>query len=183
MLKKFLAFGLLLCGLNFILNNNNASLNLNAAVHKLVKIFALIILILINNNFAYAHGTGWRVSDFKALSLEFAYSDGELMSYCEAKIYSPSDNKIAFQTMRTDELGRAAFTPNQTGEWRVIVNDNQGHRAEAKINIENLDNNNLNLNSQAPALSLSQGIYIRALLGVSLLFNIAAIILLKRRGK
>lgn len=181
MLRKFLAFGLLLSGLNFILNNN-ASLNLNAAVHKLVKIFALIILILINNNFAYAHGTGWRVSDFKALSLEFAYSDGELMSYCEAKIYSPSDNKIAFQTMRTDELGRAAFTPNQTGEWRVIVNDNQGHRSEAKINIENLDNLenvNLNLNSQAPA----QEIYIRALLGVSLLFNIAAIILLKRRGR
>lgn len=182
MLRKFLAFGLLLSGLNFILNNNNASLNLNVAVHKLVKIFALIILILINNNFAYAHGTGWRVSDFKALSLEFAYSDGELMSYCETKIYSPSDDKIAFQTMRTDELGRAAFTPNQTGEWRVIVNDNQGHRSEAKINIENLDNLenvNLNLNSQAPA----QEIYIRALLGVSLLFNIAAIILLKRRGK
>jgi len=182
MLRKFLAFGLLLSGLNFILNYAHASLNLKAAVHKLVKIFSLLALILINNNFAYAHGTGWRISNFKALSLEFAYSDGELMSYCEAKIYSPSDNKIAFQTMRTDELGRAAFTPNQTGEWRVIVNDNQGHRAEAKINIENLENlnnlNNLNLNSQASA----QEIYIRALLGVSLLFNIALLIK-RRRGK
>ena len=180
MLRKFLAFGLLLSGLNFILNYAHASLNLKAVMHKLVKIFSLLALILINNNFAYAHGTGWRMSGFKALSLEFAYSDGELMSYCETKIYSPSDNKIAFQTMRTDEFGRAAFIPNQTGEWRVIVNDNQGHRAEAKINIENLDNLNLNLNLnyQAPA----QEIYIRALLGVSLLFNIALLIK-RRRGK
>ena len=181
MLRKFLAFGLLLSGLNFILNYAHASLNLKAAVHKLVKIFSLLALILINNNFAYAHGTGWRLSNFKALSLEFAYSDGELMSCCETKIYSPSDDKIAFQTMRTDELGRAAFTPDKTGEWRVIVNDNQGHRAEAKINIENLDNLenvNLNLNSQASA----QEIYIRALLGVSLLFNIALLIK-RRRGK
>ncbi|MBQ8692229.1 MAG: hypothetical protein IJ520_03700, partial [Synergistaceae bacterium] len=116
-----------------------------------------------------------REVDVKTFTLEFLYSDGELMSYCEAKIYSPLDDKIAFQTMRTDELGRVAFVPNQQGQWRVIVSDNQGHRAEAKINVNNLNlNNNNNLISQ-------QDIYIRAVLGVSLLFNIAAIILLRRR--
>ena len=144
------------------------------------KILALIALmpVLVHslNNFAYAHGTGWREVELKAAALEFLYSDGELMSYCEAKVYSPRDDKIAFQTMRTDELGRVAFVPDQQGQWRVVVSDNQGHRAEAKINVTqdlNLNNNN-NLISQ-------QDIYIRAVLGVSLLFNIAAIILLRRR--
>ena len=141
------------------------------------KILALIALIIFSlNNFDYAHGTGWREVELKAAALEFLYSDGELMSYCEAKIYSPLDDKIACQTMRTDELGRVAFVPNQQGQWRVVVSDNQGHRAEAKINVtQNLNlNNNNNLISQ-------QDIYIRAVLGVSLLFNIAAIILLRRR--
>ena len=98
------------------------------------------------------------------------------MSYCDAKVYSPLDDKIAFQTMRTDELGRVAFAPDKKGQWHVVVSDTQGHRAEAKINVTqdlNLNNNN-NLIAQ-------QDIYMRALLGVSLLFNIAAIILLRRR--
>ena len=142
------------------------------------KILALIALIIFSlNNFAYAHGTGWREVELKAAALEFLYSDGELMSYCEAKIYSPRDDKIAFQTMRTDELGRVAFVPNQQGQWRVVVSDNQGHRAEAKINVTQDLNNNLNNNN----LISQQDIYIRAVLGVSLLFNIAAIILLRRR--
>ena len=145
------------------------------------KILALIALmpVLVHslNNFAYAHGTGWREVELKAAALEFLYSDGELMSYCEAKIYSPRDDKIAFQTMRTDELGRVAFVPNQQGQWRVVVSDNQGHRAEAKINVTQNLNNNLNNNN----LISQQELYIRAVLGVSLLFNIAAIILLRRR--
>ena len=144
----------------------------------LKKISALIALIIFSlNNFSYAPGTGWREVDVKTFTLEFLYSDGELMSYCEAKIYSPLDDKIAFQTMRTDELGRVAFVPNQQGQWRVIVSDNQGHRAEAKINVTQNLNNNLNNNN----LISQQDIYIRAVLGVRLLFNIAAIILLRRR--
>lgn len=161
-LKFFAAFGLIFFGLN-------------AAFY--------------NYNFAYAHGTGYRQSELKAVALEFLYSTGEMMSYRETKVYAPDDDKIAAQAGRTDEFGRFAFVPNKTGEWRVVVTDEEGHRAEAKINItqEFLDLDNENKNNSANNLNQNlisgKEMYIRAALGVSLLFNIAAFILLARIRK
>ncbi|MDR2136941.1 MAG: hypothetical protein LBO68_01515 [Synergistaceae bacterium] len=133
---------------------------------------------------ALAHGTGFRQSERKPVSLEFYYSTGETMSYLETKVFSPQDEKFAFQSGRTDEDGRFAFTPNAPGRWRVIVRDEEGHLAEAKIDV-----------AQEPSAGPTQEIVsktavpegidlvVRAGLGVSLLFNIAAFVSLARRGK
>ena len=88
-----------------------------------------------NKTPGFAHGVGYREIFLKSVPLEFFYSTGEKMSYCETKIFSPNDSKFAAQTSRTDEQGRVAFIPDSPGEWRVIVNDAEGHRCEAKINI------------------------------------------------
>ena len=138
-----------------------------------MKKFAIIILLLWACN-AYAHGTGYKFSELRAVSLEFFYSTGEKMSYREAKVFSPNDNKFAAQTGRTDEHGRFAFVPDSAGEWRVIVRDEEGHQCEAKINItpelENFINTSQNENNN------NYDLLLRALLGVSIIFNIAMII-------
>jgi nickel transport protein len=135
---------------------------------------------------ARAHGTGYRISDRKSLSLEFSYSTGETMSYLEAKVFSPRDEKFAFQSGRTDEDGRFAFTPNAPGLWRLVVRDEEGHLAEAKVEVtpEFLAGGEAagpdTPDSGAPK---GWGLALRAVLGVSLIFNIAAFVSLRRRGK
>lgn len=127
---------------------------------------------------SYSHGTGYRQSPFKAVALEFMYSTGEAMSYREARVFSPSDDKFAWQSGRTDERGNFAFVPNVPGLWRVVVRDEEGHQCEANIVVsgEGLEGREAEAESSIP-----HGIelFIRALLGVSLIFNIAMII---RRG-
>ena len=84
---------------------------------------------------AYAHGVGYRQSEFRAVTLEFFYSTGEKMSYREVRVFSPKDEKFAAQTGRTDEQGRFAFIPDVSGKWRVIVRDEEGHQCNASMTI------------------------------------------------
>ncbi len=141
----------------------------------------LIGLIFFYESEIFAHGVGYRQSNFRAIPLEFFYSTGEKMSYREAKVFSPKDSKFAAQTGRTDEEGRFAFIPDCVGEWRVIVRDEEGHQCEAKINVDNLSANELEFDNN----NLPQGfeIFIRALLGVSLIFNLALIIKIRKRNQ
>jgi len=136
-------------------------------------------LILLSACEISAHGTGYRHSQFEAVALEFMYSTGEAMSYREARVFSPNDEKFAYQSGRTDEKGRFAFVPDVPGKWRVIVRDEEGHQCTAEINItaENLNpkNESLNQNQESTILN-GYEIFMRSLLGVSLIFNIALII-------
>lgn len=139
---------------------------------------------------AEAHGVGYTESSLKPVSLEFFYSTGDLMSYLEAKVFSPSDEKIAYQSGRTDEEGRFAFTPNKPGEWRIVVVDDEGHRAEAAVDVtEEFLKAEAPIGGAAPVVAEKKAapegleLYLRAGLGVSLLFNIAAFVLLARRGR
>ena len=108
------------------------------------------------------------------------------MSYREAKVFSPQDSKFAVQSGRTDEQGRFAFIPDSPGEWRVIVRDEEGHQCEAKINLsqeffsagatsDSQDNN------QQKNFPEGLELFIRALLGVSLIFNAAFLIITVKR--
>ena len=131
----------------------------------------MIMLVLLSVGTANAHGTGFRYSGLRAVPLEFFYSDGEKMSYLEAKVFSPADEKFPAQTGRTDEAGRFAFVPDISGDWRVIVRDEQGHQCTAVINVSGQDSP-----YRPEAEARSPELVVRALLGVSLLFNIAFIV-------
>ncbi len=136
-------------------------------------------LILLSACEISAHGTGYRYSALSAVALEFMYSTGEAMSYREAKVFSPSDEKFAYQSGRTDEKGRYSFVPDSPGVWRVIVRDEEGHQCTAEINItaENFSpKNESQTQTQPSTIPNSTEIFIRSLLGVSLIFNIALII-------
>ena len=141
----------------------------------------IIGLIFLFEGKIFAHGVGYKQSNFNAIPLEFFYSTGEKMSYCEAKVFSPKDSKFAAQTGRTDEEGRFAFIPDCLGEWRITVRDEEGHQCEAKINIDNLSVNEFTPKNG----DLIQGfeMFIRALLGVSLIFNLALIIKIRKRNQ
>ncbi len=157
----------------------------------LLGLTVIVGLSLLASKGAEAHGVGYKESELRPISLEFFYSTGELMSYLEAKVFSPSDEKVAYQSGRTDEDGRFAFTPNKPGAWRVVVTDDEGHRAEAQIDVtEELMKAGASAAAGAgsavrekKAAPEGLDLYLRAGLGVSLLFNIASLVLLARRRK
>ena len=135
---------------------------------------------------ASAHGVGYQESDLRPVALDFFYSTGELMSYLKAEVFSPSDEKIAYQSGRTDAGGRFAFVPDKPGKWRVVVNDDDGHRAEAEIDVtQGFMSGGAagGIVQEKKAAPEGLDLYLRAGLGVSLLFNIAAFVLLFRRRR
>ena len=157
---------------------------------RLLLAAAFGLMFFVGPNAVFAHGVGYRESAVRPISLEFYYSTGETMSYLEAKVYSPKDEKFAYQSGRTDEDGRFAFTPNAEGQWRIQVKDEEGHAVEAKIDVtrEYLNpqtgtNENSSTVVVAPSGPEGKELYVRAALGVSVLFNIAAAMLVFRRGR
>ena len=136
---------------------------------------ALVAGLMLSCGAADAHGTGWRQSGMKAVALEFMYSTGEMMSYREAKVYSPEDDRFAAQTGRIDGKGRFAFVPDVPGTWRVVVRDEEGHQCTAELDITPEF-----LGGSEGALPVSEAggsdIFVRALLGVSIIFNIALLV-------
>ena len=138
---------------------------------------------------ALAHGVGYRSSAFPPVALEFFYSTGEAMSYREARVFSPADDRFANQTGRTDAGGRFAFVPDVAGLWRVIVKDEEGHQATAEINVTEAELGGTQTQNRTEPAAGSDNppegmeLVIRALLGVSLLFNVTAFVSLTRRRK
>ena len=124
---------------------------------------------------AFAHGVGYRDAGMKSIALEFFYSTGEKMSYREARVFSPKDPKFAAQTGRTDEQGRFAFIPDVSGDWIVIVRDEEGHQCTAVIPVT-LDDSEAAPTPEASTLPQGMDLVIRALLGVSIIMNIAMIV-------
>ena len=138
----------------------------------------ILVFMLLVCDASYAHGVGYRQSELRAVTLEFFYSTGEKMSYREARVFSPGDDKFAAQTGRTDEHGRFAFIPDAAGEWRVIVRDEEGHQCNASMTITEdfFTNTEQTANTQNASLPQGWDLFMRALLGVSIIFNIAMII-------
>lgn len=139
-------------------------------------LFALVLLT--GAGCAFAHGIGYRQVEKGTVALEFFYSTGEAMGYREAKVFSPQDEKIAYQSGRTDASGRFAFVPDVPGEWRIAVKDDEGHSVTATVSVgEGI--------APVSRSSIPEGLelYLRAALGVSVLFNIAAGVLLLRNKK
>jgi len=122
----------------------------------------------------WSHGVRGRTSSESGILVEAEYDDGEPMSYSSIEIFD-SEEKLPFQSGRTDRNGRFIFYPDKMGDWKVVVNDGMGHRLALKTNIDK----GLNLKKtkeQAKGItesSLSR--YERALLGISIIFGISGI--------
>jgi nickel transport protein len=75
----------------------------------------------------WSHGVRGGVVRSDGYLVTAEYDDGEPMSYAAVEIKSP-DSNIAFQTGRTDRNGLFMFRPDREGRWRIVVQDNMGHR-------------------------------------------------------
>lgn len=83
----------------------------------------------------WAHGVRGRISAQSGLLVEAEYDDGEPMSYASIEIFD-SEEKLSFQTGRTDRNGRFLFYPDKMGDWKVVVSDGMGHRLALKTDVD-----------------------------------------------
>ena len=120
----------------------------------------------------FAHGVKGTVKE-GGLVVTAQYDTGEAMSYSRVKISAP-DAKLPFQSGRTDRNGRFCFFPDTPGDWKVVVDDEMGHRLEVIVPVN--EAKELKTDKQAGGSaesSLSR--YEKALMGLSIIFGLSGI--------
>ncbi len=73
-----------------------------------------------------AHEVIHHISGSEAVTITLTYADGSPFSYESYEVYRPGE-ETPFQVGRTDRLGRIAFLPDGSGEWRVRAFSEDGH--------------------------------------------------------
>ncbi|MCX6594762.1 MAG: hypothetical protein NTV70_00155 [Acidobacteria bacterium] len=68
-----------------------------------------------------------------AVVIRAAYAGTEPCPFAPTEVFSPAGPKTEHQNGRTDRTGRFAFLPDQPGTWRVVVDDELGHRVEIQV--------------------------------------------------
>jgi nickel transport protein len=129
---------------------------------------------------ADAHGTAYRVlENAKAVTAEFYYDDRQPMQYAEVLVFSPLDEKVEHQNGRTDRYGRFAFYPEAAGTWRIEVRDGMGHLARAAIDVvPDTSEKTESIKPTEDKREMASGHVSksgRAVFGLSIMFNLAAI--------
>ncbi|MEA1949297.1 MAG: carboxypeptidase-like regulatory domain-containing protein [Thermodesulfobacteriota bacterium] len=120
----------------------------------------------------FAHGVKGTVKE-GGLVVTAQYDTGEPMSYARVKISAP-ETKLTFQSGRTDRNGRFCFFPDAQGDWKVVVDDEMGHRLEVNVPVDKAMN--LKTDRAAGRSKSSLAKYERALMGVSIILGISGIL-------
>ena len=81
-----------------------------------------------------AYGVSGKV-DSGGMVVTAQYDTGEPMSYAKVNISAPGA-KLTFQSGRTDRNGRFCFFPDGPGDWKVVVDDEMGHRLEVAVPVD-----------------------------------------------
>jgi nickel transport protein len=94
----------------------------------------LLLMLLVLLRPLSAHDLQTRI-EWKApfAVLHASYEGQEPASFLSVTVHPPASAAVkadAFQTGRTDFHGRFVFQPSAPGDWRVIVDDEMGHRVE-----------------------------------------------------
>lgn len=151
-------------------------------------LFAIAMLVL-NASPALGHGVSYGMAESKALTVFFAYSGNEPMSYVPVLVFGPqSTPDLEFQNGRTDAQGKFAFVPDRSGEWRVEASDGTGHKGVMTVTVteDMLTSGDATSGDGAYSAAQSAGtppMAERTILGLSLLANLCLAGLLLRRRK
>lgn len=116
---------------------------------------------------ADAHDVVHTIAKGNAVVVNVGYEGGEAMRYASVMIYSPRDKKVEFQNGRTDARGNFAFVPDTSGEWKIVVDDENAHGFVATFTVGN-----------GMAVTVARGTFAwirKILLGIAMLFGLFGI--------
>jgi hypothetical protein len=82
----------------------------------------------------WAHDLQVRVQQAgPAVLAHTTYAGSEPAAGAAVLVYAPGKQETEYQSGRTDANGVFSFVPDREGEWRFVVDDGMGHRAETPI--------------------------------------------------
>ena len=131
----------------------------------------VLVIILMLPALLYAHGVKGTLQA-GGLAFTAQYDTGEAMSYARVSISAPG-TKLPFQSGRTDRNGRFCFFPDTAGEWKVVVDDEIGHRLEVNVPVD--DAMKLKTDPSAGRSKRSLAKYEKALIGIGIIFGVSGL--------
>ena len=138
---------------------------------KMIVFFSTIILFLPFNLFA--HGVKGKI-DYGAVVITALYDTGEGMCYAKVNVMAP-EVQLPFQSGRTDKNGRFSFSPDIPGDWKVVVDDEMGHRLEMKVPVDK--SLAVSPTHQTETVGRhSQCKYQRAFMGICIIFGVLGLV-------
>ena len=140
----------------------------------------LALLISVFPCSAFAHGVQGKV-DFGGVVVTAQYDSGEPMSYAKVKILAPG-GPLPFQSGRTDRNGRFCFFPDSEGNWKVVVDDEMGHRLEVGVPVNEHLAWKESQDSEGTRKSAFSR-YEKALMGICIIFGLFGIFSWSKRKK
>lgn len=146
---------------------------------KRVTFYALA-LTLLSSPLIHAHGVTSK-TETGGIVVSAMYDTGEAMDYAKVTISAPDAN-LKFQSGRTDRNGRFCFFPDVSGDWKVVVDDEMGHRLEVHVPVNEamtLQANQENGNSGSSLPTRFE----KAVMGVFIIFGICGILFGWKRRK
>ncbi len=135
------------------------------------RMFLIATLAFLLPSPLFAHGVKGSVKE-GGIVVTAQYDTGEAMSYARVRISAPGA-KLLFQSGRTDRNGQFCFFPDTPGDWKVVVDDEIGHRLEIQVPVDEVKNLKTDRAAEGSKSSLAK--YERALMGVSIIFGLSGI--------
>jgi nickel transport protein len=139
------------------------------------KVLAFVFFTLISLSILYPHGVDSQLIN-GGIGLIVSYDDGTPISYADTKVFSPKERNVPFQEGVTDKNGRFLFVPDETGIWKISINDGMGHGLIKEINIKNLNNLKVKNKGQLPR-------WYKILIGLSIIFGLTGFALFIKVSK
>ncbi len=151
---------------------------MRAKLSGLTILFGIVIFLLPAR--LYSHGVAGKV-DTGGIVVKTEYSTGEPVSYAKVRIAAPGE-EITFQSGRTDRNGRFCFFPDVKGDWKVVVDDEMGHRLEIVVPVnEDLARKENRESGGTGKAGFSR--YEKAVMGICIIFGLFGIFLWLKRKK
>jgi nickel transport protein len=125
--------------------------------------FPLLLPIICLSAFAHDLEVNARLAP-PSVVVKSTYAGSEPVPFAKVQVFSPA--AVEFQNANTDKRGMFSFIPDSVGTWRVVIDDELGHRRETTVQVDSLDS------GAASASSTGASRLERALLGLSLLIGL-----------
>jgi nickel transport protein len=101
-----------------------------------------------------------------AVIVRSVYGGSEPVAFAKVQVFAPGGDSTQHQAGSTDRRGVFSFVPDGPGVWRVVVDDEEGHRAESSVDVP------ANFSTGAVTVGTQPSRLERALLGVALMVGL-----------
>lgn len=88
--------------------------------------FYFLLVLWLNIPSAWAHSVDHQVNNARAVVITVLLGEDEPASYSQYEVFAPGQS-VAFQTGRSDRLGRVVFAPDSPGKWKVTIQADSSH--------------------------------------------------------